>query len=89
MGKRDDICSMLGYEKDNPIKERRNLLKATSAFLADYEARGNKVYGKKAESIASRLCAVNFLEEEGRGERFWPLTSDGSLIYEETHDKEV
>lgn len=89
MGKRDDICSFLGYEKDNPTKDRRNLLKSTSAFLADYEARGNKVYGRKAESIGSRLCAVNFLEEEGRGERFWPPTSDGSLVYEQARDKKM
>ncbi|KAM0183171.1 hypothetical protein ACHAPF_000649 [Botrytis cinerea] len=89
MGKRDDICSFLGYEKDNPTKDRRNLLKSTSAFLADYEARGNKVYGRKAESIGSRLCAVNFLEEEGRGERFWPPTSDGSLVYEQARDKKI
>ncbi|TGO41706.1 hypothetical protein BHYA_0017g00150 [Botrytis hyacinthi] len=89
MGKRDDICSFLGYEKDNPTKDRRNLLKSTSAFLADYEARGNKVYGRKAESIGSRLCAVNFLEEEGRGERFWPPASDGSLVYEQARDKEI
>ncbi|KAF5868140.1 uncharacterized protein Bfra_007336 [Botrytis fragariae] len=89
MGKRDDICSFLGYEKDNPTKDRRNLLKSTSAFLADYEARGNKVYGRKAESIGGRLCAVNFLEEEGRGERFWPPTSDGSLVYEQARDKEI
>ncbi|KAF7877267.1 hypothetical protein EAF04_000950 [Stromatinia cepivora] len=89
MGKRDDICSILGYEKDKPTKDCRNLLKATSAFLADYEARGNKVYGRKAESIGGRLCALNFLEEEGRGERFWPPTSDGSLVYEEARDKEI
>ncbi|TGO19861.1 hypothetical protein BTUL_0002g01070 [Botrytis tulipae] len=89
MGKRDDICSFLGYEKDNPTRDRRNLLKSTSAFLADYEARGNKVYGRKAESIGSRLCAVNFLEEEGRGERFWPPASDGSLVYEQARDKEI
>ncbi|KAF7903088.1 hypothetical protein BELL_0514g00060 [Botrytis elliptica] len=89
MGKRDDICSFLGYEKDNPTKDRRNLLKSTSAFLADYEARGNKVYGRKAESIGGRLCAVNFLEEEGRGERFWPPASDGSLVYEQARDKEI
>ncbi|KAF7939160.1 uncharacterized protein EAE97_007241 [Botrytis byssoidea] len=89
MVKRDDICSFLGYEKDNPTKDRRNLLKSTSAFLADYEARGNKVYGRKAESIGSRLCAVNFLEEEGRGERFWPPASDGSLVYEQARDKEI
>lgn len=89
MGKRDDICSFLGYEKDNPTKDRRNLLKATSTFLADYESRGSKVYGKKAESIGGRLCAMNFLEEEGRGDRFWPPTSDGSLVYENSRDKEM
>ncbi|KAI9640064.1 hypothetical protein NHQ30_011628 [Ciborinia camelliae] len=87
---RNDICSSLGYEIDKPTKDRRNLLKATSAFLADYEARGSKVYGKKAESsIGGRLCAMNFLEEEGRGERFWPPTSDGSLVYEEARDKDI
>ncbi|ESZ94470.1 hypothetical protein SBOR_5118 [Sclerotinia borealis F-4128] len=89
MGKRDDICSFLGYEKDKPTKDRRNLLKATSTFLADYEARGGKVYGKKAESIGRRLCAMNFLEEEGRGERFWPPTSDESLAYDDAEDKET
>lgn len=89
MGKRDDICSILGYEKDNQIKNSRILLRTTSAFLADYEARGNKVYGRKAESIGVRLCALNFLEEEGRGEKLWPSLPDGSLVYEDAHDKET
>ncbi|KAA8570036.1 hypothetical protein EYC84_002373 [Monilinia fructicola] len=49
----------------------------------------SRVYGKKAESIGGRLCAMNFLEEEGRGDRFWPPTSDGSLVYENSRDKEI
>lgn len=89
MGKKDDICSFLGYKADEPMKDRRDLLKSISTFLADYEARGSKVYGKKAESTGGRLCAMNYLEEEGRGERFWPPTFDGSLVYEDARDKEM
>lgn len=79
--KRDDLCSFLGYEKGRPDKNRAILLKATSTFLTDQESRGNRIPPRR-NPVEARLCAINFLEEEGRGEKFWPRSLDGSLTYE-------
>jgi hypothetical protein len=82
--KQVDLCSFLGYEKDRPGKNSKDLLKATSAFLKDHESRGMRLppSSKKTDPVEAQLCAIGFLEEEERGEKFWPSTSDGSLTYE-------
>lgn len=79
-----DLCSFLGYEKDRPGKNSKDLLRATSAFLKDNESRGMRLppSSKKIDPVEAQLCAIGFLEEEERGEKFWPPTSDGSLTYE-------
>jgi len=82
--KQVDLCSFLGNEKDRPGKNSKDLLKATSAFLKDNESRGMRLppSSKKTDPVEAQLCAIGFLEEEERGEKFWPSTSDGSLTYE-------
>ncbi|PQE15045.1 hypothetical protein CJF31_00007108 [Rutstroemia sp. NJR-2017a BVV2] len=79
-----DLCSFLGYEKDRPGKNSKDLLRATSAFLKDNESRGLRLppSSKRTDPVEAQLCAMIFLEEEERGEKFWPSTSDGSLTYE-------
>ncbi|KAM3068445.1 hypothetical protein ACMFMG_009584 [Clarireedia jacksonii] len=82
--KQVDLCSFLGYEKDRPGKNSKDLLRATSAFLKDNESRGMRLppSSKKTDPVEAQLCAIGFLEEEERGEKFWPPTTDGSLTYE-------
>jgi hypothetical protein len=82
--KQVDLCSFLGYEKDRPGKNSKDLLRATSAFLKDNESRGLRLppSSKRTDPVEAQLCAMMFLEEEERAEKFWPATSDGSLTYE-------
>lgn len=56
---------------------------AQSFFLEN----GKDLTSNKIDTTRAGLCAERFLEEHGRGERFWPQEPRGRLVWQEDHEK--
>lgn len=73
-----NLYSSLGYGKN--WKSAYEALDVTAhSFFREYTDRGNKISEKKKDVEGARLCALNFLHEDDRGEHFWPVNSGGTL----------
>ncbi len=72
------LYSSLGYGKNS--KSAYDALDVTAhSFFREYTDRGNKISEKKRDVEGARICALNFLHENDRGEHFWPVNSGGTL----------
>jgi hypothetical protein len=74
-----NLYSSLGYEKKSLKRNLETLDAAIQSFYREYRQEGNFVSTSKVDTLEARLCALSFLEEDDRGERFWPLNSEGDL----------
>jgi hypothetical protein len=73
-----NLYSSLGYGKNsNSTYEALDV--TAHSFFREYMDRGNKISPRKKEVQGARLCALNFLHEDDRGEHFWPVNSGGTL----------
>jgi hypothetical protein len=72
------LYSSLGYGKNsNSTYEALDV--TAHSFFREYTNRGNKISVSKTKVEGARLCALNFLHEDDRGEHFWPVNSGGTL----------
>jgi hypothetical protein len=83
-----DLYSALGYDKKISKYKFEALDGATSSFFRGYVNQGNTISRSRVDLEAARLCALNFLHENDRGERFWPANSEGILEYAKDCDRE-
>ncbi|KAG9243576.1 hypothetical protein BJ878DRAFT_113213 [Calycina marina] len=78
----ENLLSILGYEKHSPTRNAGALKAEVKAYLAEYEFRGQKIPPLHRRNPAeARLCAYNFLEEDGRAERLFALNLDERLTW--------
>ena len=77
-----NLCLEIGYGKDSSTRDAEALKAETKEFLKEYESHGHTVPPCiRADPIEARLCATNFLVEEGRGERLFPPNPDGAVVW--------
>lgn len=74
----DKLCALLGHDKQVYPVEYKSLLSNIDKFFKAYELAGNSLPNSKRLLPEIELCATNFLEEEMRGEKFWPHTETSS-----------
>jgi len=75
-----DLYSSLGYERKTSKRKFETLDAAMSSFFRQYVNQGNKISHSKVQVEGARLCALNFLHEDERGERFWPASADENVF---------
>jgi hypothetical protein len=81
-----DLCSTVGYNKNNLSRDKKALLNEIQRFLVDHESKGYRIPPfQTADPIEARRCALNFLYEDvpPRGERFWKASTDGAPLWPE------
>jgi hypothetical protein len=84
-----DLYSTLGYERKSSKRKFEELDAAAQCFLREYTAHGNAISLSRVDTDAARLCALSFLEEDNRGEDFWPHNSDGVLTWAFEDDRNM
>jgi len=84
-----NLYSSLGYERKSSKERFETLNNAASSFFREYVNKGNEISRKKAKLEGARLCALNFLHEDERGESFWPVSADGTLQWARDCDREA
>lgn len=77
----DDLCTQLGYGKVESKKEYQQLLEDLHSHFVAYEKRCNYLGRRKTLSDDAVLCATSYLEEQSRGETFWPENDDGRPVW--------
>jgi len=77
-----NLCLEIGYEKDSATRNSEALKAEVKDFLKEYEIREHMIPPcGRADPVEARLCATNFLVEEGRGERLFPPNPEGAVVW--------
>ncbi|PVH74063.1 hypothetical protein DL98DRAFT_40739 [Cadophora sp. DSE1049] len=77
----DEHCSQLGYGKVESKQEYKRLLEDLHTHFIAYEKRCNYLGSRETLSDDAVLCATSYLEEESRGETFWPENDHGRPVW--------
>ena len=83
-----NLYSTLGYEKKTSRRKFEELDAAAQSFYREYTAHGNVISTSRVDTDGARLCALSFLEEDNRGEKFWPHNSEGVLTWTFESDRD-
>ncbi|KAE9372409.1 hypothetical protein N431DRAFT_545072 [Stipitochalara longipes BDJ] len=83
-----DLYSSLGYERKSSKRKLEDLDAATASFFREYTNQGNRISLSIINIEAARLCALNFLHEDERGEKYWPVTSEEIFQWAKDQDRE-
>jgi hypothetical protein len=75
-----ELYSTLGYENDYPKRDAKLLDAVVHEFFKDFACH-NPISLAQIVNPGADLFAITFLEEKGRGERFWPATHDNVPVY--------
>jgi hypothetical protein len=84
-----NLYSGLGYEKGGSRRKYETLDAATQSFFREYTDQGNEVSTSPVHIEGARLCALNFLSEDDRGELYWPVNSNKELKWAKDEDRET
>jgi hypothetical protein len=81
------LCSLLGYEKGHPHRNLKSFTAEVNDFLDLYEYEKQRIPPTaKVHLSEARLCAVNFLEHEKRGERLFTPNPTGGVTWSKDRD---
>jgi hypothetical protein len=84
-----NLYSSLGYERKSSRRKFETLDAATQAFFREYMDQGNKISLSTVNIEGARLCALNFLHEDDRGELYFPVNSDRALEWANDRHRET
>jgi hypothetical protein len=71
-----NLCSELGFEKKYSDRDTKILTKAIADFRTSFINKGHHLPYSAPDSPEAQLFALEFCQENNRGEALWPTTSN-------------